>query len=1721
MKSNWKRWMAILLAFVVVTTTIQLPITLQAAEDDNPPFPTFTKATNGMGAISDIKINEKNIQITTSASGRSITLTLAFLNEGGIRLYDENENNELYTLQNEEYANVEVLTHTNKILYAQGEGANVEIYLDYQSAAWCLEIYTLSNENPIYTLCAEDLMMTYGESGRETVTLQGDIREGESFIGLGERYSGVRLNGKSYELWNKDCWSKGTDSYVNVPLMHSNQGYSIFYHSYYAAIADIGESVENKYSFAFGGPDLDIYLWTGTPLENLKSYTSLMGTSATIPEWATGYWAGGTSEKYWDVENSVNEQGETVYGSHVVLENVLQKYQAIGTTPSAVYMESSPKTNPKIYDIADSYGTKLLGWWHADIPWTKDGNQKYSVSYMKDVMGVKENLPIIKNQDGSDYYYYTDGTSGNRVRVDYTHTSAESLVIKMLGQTTAWKRGLDGLMVDYGELVPTESTFANGKTGAQMHNLQPYYYNKTMKKAWDSYNPEEGYLLFARAGAAGSQQYAALFGGDQRSTFTGLNQAIQGGISVNASGFSVWGSDIGGHQVATGITQTEELYLRWLGFATYSPLMRAHGQSMNDPWNYDAAEETSAQDAFQKYYWLRENMRNLIYSAIVQSNKDGTPMMQAMGLAFNEKGMFDIQDQYLFCNEILVAPVVTEGATSREVILPTGNWYDLLTGEKFQGNGTSITVQADQDVTPAFVRSGAVIPMDVSSESMGLSDAMTEENRTEILLVTLAEKGESRTSTWWKNESDSVQFVSSFDGKTQMIRASEGKKPTIVKVYDTTATHVYVDGVELREADFYKDKEGHLFITLPSENWKEIKIEAEDIWDYEFSLQSPYEDVKYLDKGFEVYHFAYKDNTNKPVESVLGPIVPSKINEESSSNVEYFTTQYYGNYSQGYLKPTATSGGMSALTYKNHKFTDFEAEYEMLTSYNIFGLAFGGEKGIFPVSLDGVSENDAGVIMYMTKDGKMEIAGAIDNTDKSHCTLTMYKNTTVNARFSGSSYVYTKDSMTGKTIEPKAKPGSNPEVFTICVRVEDGWLQVWEKNHPKSYVRVQLSETYQGGYVSLLANQTDHGAFKAFRIRSLEHGITHQIDFDDIKSVEKIDDTFTAYHILNTDGFTKTWNLSGDISTLKDDFDSYYFEDRNTAAKKMNIESQWFTSHDKAPSENYATSKYANDLLKPIRNKTDSSGERYSLLTLKNQKVSDFTAKVTYVTSYYEYGVMFAPARTVGKGSNGFKVYVNSSGKISITGMLDMESVAWSGEGNLTKTTYTVQTPSAASYKSPDKNAEQKYTLVVCVKDGWITAYLEGFAGEIRVKLKENFVGDHISIYSNGYSQGGFEQFELTVDKGDVLSTSGRPSTYWNNSVWKLGSDLGSDAGYLQPNHRNAEAKRFTFLSYEKDSVYDFETEIEIANNHTRYGVSVAPAGEKFSSTNGIGIYVNSKGLISIAGAVDKEKAIVSDGTKVTIGSASVQSQTTLKLPSVTNAGTANTVYTLCVSHKKGIVTAYVKEYPSVQLSVPTTSAYKGGVISLYSTGNNQGGFKSWKFDTYQRDTVYWEKSSVDSDVAFVLRTDFPYKHVAAVVKYDAENYEYKIAEAKGNLLVDVRERAEGELVVFADTKGNDEHMGDWLTIVFEAKGERTSAISAITKVCNANAKTEYVKIEQNFKGDVDGNEFLDVLDLVRLKKYSLDASTEIHETNAKLHPAVDLYSDDNVLLMRKKLTTH
>jgi alpha-glucosidase/alpha-D-xyloside xylohydrolase len=275
--------------------------------------------------------------------------------------------------------------------------------------------------------------------------------------------------------------------------------------------------------------------------------------------------------------------------------------------------------------------------------------------------------------------------------------------------------GVDGWWPDQGDDLDAPSRLAR---------IRMYF------EGQQSYRPNQRVYALHRNGYAGMQRYAAfLWSGDILSRWETLKTHVPVAINTGLSGVPFWGTDIGGF-VPTE-EYTGELFARWFQFAAFCPLFRSHGRDwkLPRPWGWTtgeigypetpgyhpAAEElhnAAIEPVCKKYLELRYRLMPYIYSAVRKTCETGLPMMRALWLHYPDDAAAVARgDEYLFGRDLLVAPVVEKGATSRKVYLPRGTWYDFWTNEKQEG-GREITRQVDLGTLPLYVRAGAAIPME-------------------------------------------------------------------------------------------------------------------------------------------------------------------------------------------------------------------------------------------------------------------------------------------------------------------------------------------------------------------------------------------------------------------------------------------------------------------------------------------------------------------------------------------------------------------------------------------------------------------------------------------------------------------------------------------------------------------------------------------------------------------------------------------------------------------------------------------------------------------------------------------------------------------------------------------------------------------------------------------------------------------------------------------------
>ena len=280
--------------------------------------------------------------------------------------------------------------------------------------------------------------------------------------------------------------------------------------------------------------------------------------------------------------------------------------------------------------------------------------------------------------------------------------------------------GIDGWWPDQGDGLDGPSRLAR-------HRM---YYEGSRQ-----FRPNERPFVLHRNGQAGMQRYASfLWSGDVYSTWETLKTHVSIAINTGLTGIPYWGTDIGGF-VPTR-EYTGELHVRWFQFGAFCPLFRAHGRTwhLRLPWGWNTGDlgvsevanytggaanpdeselhNAAVEPICRQYLELRYRLMPYLYSAVHECCVTGTPIMRALWLHYpDDAASLARGDEYLWGRDMLVAPVIEKGASSRKLYLPRGEWYDFWTESKVSG-GSEISRDVDLAMMPLYVRAGGIIPID-------------------------------------------------------------------------------------------------------------------------------------------------------------------------------------------------------------------------------------------------------------------------------------------------------------------------------------------------------------------------------------------------------------------------------------------------------------------------------------------------------------------------------------------------------------------------------------------------------------------------------------------------------------------------------------------------------------------------------------------------------------------------------------------------------------------------------------------------------------------------------------------------------------------------------------------------------------------------------------------------------------------------------------------------
>ncbi len=568
----------------------------------------------------------------------------------------------------------------------------------------------------------------FNDAGTKTYNVEQAylLDENEAIYGLGQQQQGKMIQ-RNLKL---NMIQGNTDDYV--PFFLSAKGYGLFWDNYSPTVFTDNASGTSFKSDV--GDCIDYYFMVGENADGvIAGMRNLTGRAPMFPLWTYGYFQ--SKERYKSQDELLNVV-KKYRELKVPLDGIIQDWQYWGNNYLWNAMDflniEFPDPAKMISEVHKLNAHFTISIWNSFGPQTK----QYRVM---DSMGALMNFHTWPQSGSEKWPPNMDYPSGVRVYDPY-NPAARDVYWKYLKYMH--DLGVDGWWMDSSE--PDHHDFKpsdlDNKTYlGSFRKVRNAFPLMTVGGVYDhqrAVDSAKRVFILTRSAFAGQQRYGAnTWSGDVIASWTALRNQISAGLNFSLTGIPYWNSDIGGFFVWNFKRQLKdpeyrELYLRWLQFGTFCPMMRSHGaDAPREIYNFGKAGDRDF-DAIDKYIKLRYQLLPYIYSTSWDVTTNNSSMMRALVMDFaNDKNALDINDEYMFGKSILVNPVtepmyvkqVVQGkdtlmledfssTKSKDVYLPAGsNWFDFWTNEKFTG-GKTVTKETPVDVLPLFVKAGSILP---------------------------------------------------------------------------------------------------------------------------------------------------------------------------------------------------------------------------------------------------------------------------------------------------------------------------------------------------------------------------------------------------------------------------------------------------------------------------------------------------------------------------------------------------------------------------------------------------------------------------------------------------------------------------------------------------------------------------------------------------------------------------------------------------------------------------------------------------------------------------------------------------------------------------------------------------------------------------------------------------------------------------------------------------
>jgi len=528
----------------------------------------------------------------------------------------------------------------------------------------------------------------------------------EKFYGLGQRQHGyLDQKGCTMDLMHRN-------SEVSIPFMVSNKGYGFLWNNPGLGRVALGRN-DTRWTMDQGF-QLDYYVVIDdSPAEILERYAEVTGKPSAFPEWGAGFWQ---CKLRYKTQKELLEVAREYHRRKLPVSVMIIDFHHWATMGDWSFdPECWPDPKAMVEEL-ESMGMKCMV-----SVWPTVNVASHNYKPMKDHGLLLQNERGVSHQDGDAVEAFYDAThpQGRKYLWEQIVKGYVDNGIRLF-----W---LDTMEPELIPLQPDNTRFYLG-TGREVTGMYPQCHYQAFYEGLKSVG-EDAPVMLGRSAWVGSQRYGGcVWSADIPSTWDSLHRQIAGGLNIAMSGIPVWNTDIGGfHGGDISSPGYRELLIRWFQYGAFCPVMRIHGvrrdsapkldadEGKADPNHPNVANEVwsygeEACEILSDYIRLRERLRPYIMEQMKKAEETGLPPMRPLFVDFpDDDAAWEVEDEFLFGPEILVAPVYTEGQRSRSVYLPEGTtWIDAWTGNEYDG-GTLVEADAPIEQIPLFLKAGSTL----------------------------------------------------------------------------------------------------------------------------------------------------------------------------------------------------------------------------------------------------------------------------------------------------------------------------------------------------------------------------------------------------------------------------------------------------------------------------------------------------------------------------------------------------------------------------------------------------------------------------------------------------------------------------------------------------------------------------------------------------------------------------------------------------------------------------------------------------------------------------------------------------------------------------------------------------------------------------------------------------------------------------------------------------